>query len=581
MNIMPLSSLKSCRIRFNWRLNLVGLWLAFAFSGCKNTAPLSELPVYDEPFQRTYFEAQNQLAKGDLELAYGSFSACLEMEPEESALHFDLAKIDLRLGRYEAALEQLNAACSFDNQNRWFREFRAEAELELGDVEGALEDLDFVLQQRVGDVDWLYEWSFKVADAGFPEAAIDLCDRFEKLTPGDAEVALQRLYFLELSNDYEGVYFALEQAVQLHPDVVEFQLQWAQMLRLTGQEEKAFDVLTRIVNEDPSNGMAQLDLAHIYTAMDQVEQAQEALLIAFASEDVIEDEKYEILIQYFQIAAIDTRLLGPLEALLKAALDQHPTSGRLLTLTADFEQSLGRLEEARFYLKKALKGPSASPMEWTNLIALDAELNDIEAMDQHALEALDRFPLQPNFAYFSALAALELGEIERAIETIRRGLGVVVDLPELEAQLEGMLGDALYQVGQSGSAAEAYERSLRIFPDNPMVLNNHAYYLALEGKQLERALECSTRLLDLVPDDANFMDTHAWVLYQLGDFAAAQDFMTQALMIASSIGPTFLEHDGDIRWAMGDRAGAVQSWKQALELGGDAEALEAKIKAAS
>ena len=578
---MPVASQQSPSSRTGQNPVWIGLWIALAFSSCKNTAPLSELPVYDEAFQRTYFEAQNQLAKGDLELAYGSFASCLEMEPEESALHFDLAKIDLRLGRYESALEQLNAACAIDNENRWFREYRAEAELQLGDLEGAMDDLKFVLDHRIGDVDWLYDWSFKVADAGFPKAAIVLCNWYENLSPGDPEVALQRLYLLELNNDYEGIYFALEQAVGQHPDVVEFQLQWAQMLRLTGQEEKAFDVLTRIVNDDPSNGVAQLDLAHLYTGMEQIEKAQDALLIAFASEDVSEEEKYEILIQYFQIAAIDSRLLEPLESLLNAALNQHPKSQELLTLAADFEQSMGHLEGARNYLIEALKGPAASPMSWTNLIALDAELNDIESMNRHAVEALDRFPLQPNFAYFLALAALELGETERAIEAIQRGLGVITDQPELEAQLEGMLGDALYQMEQSESAAEAYERSLRIVPDNPLVLNNHAYYLALQGKQLERALECSTRLLELVPDDANFMDTHAWVLYQLGEYAAAMDFITQALMMATSIGPTFLEHDGDIRWAMGDGAGAVKSWNRAIELGGDAATLGAKIKAAS
>ena len=75
---------------------------------------LASLPVYDEGFQRTYFEGQNHLAKGDLGLAYTSFLACLDMQPEEHALHFDLAKIDLQREQYESAVNHLNPVLEAD-----------------------------------------------------------------------------------------------------------------------------------------------------------------------------------------------------------------------------------------------------------------------------------------------------------------------------------------------------------------------------------------------------------------------------------------------------------------------------------
>jgi tetratricopeptide (TPR) repeat protein len=141
-----------------------------------------------------------------------------------------------------------------------------------------------------------------------------------------------------------------------------------------------------------------------------------------------------------------------------------------------------------------------------------------------------------------------------------------------------MLGDALHAVGKDIRAAAAYEQSLAQDPNNPTVLNNHAYYLALSGENLERALECSSHALDLNPSSANLMDTHAWVLYKLERFPEAMDYITQALFHAEKIGPAFMEHDGDIRFAMGDEEGAVNSWKKALELGGNADVLNQKIE---
>jgi tetratricopeptide (TPR) repeat protein len=535
------------------------------------------MSVYDEGFQRTYFEAQNHWVKGDLDLAYTSFLACLDMEPEEQALHFDLAKIDLAKERYDAAKLHLDAVISHDAEHRWAREYRAEAALALGDFDTAQEDLEWIVQARPGDIDWAFDWTLRLADAGDVEGALALCDVYDALTPGDPDILLQRLYFFELLNDYEAIYKGLEQAVVDFPDIPEFQIQWAQMLRATGQTEDALGALLSVVADDPSNGLAQLDLAHLYTELNEVDKAQDALSIAFASEDVYVEEKQEILIQYLQIARVEPALNGAIATLLEAALGQHPASADLLMLATDFEQGRGNPEGARAYGLKAVEAHPGNPMCWGNLIALDAELGAIDEMEQHAQQAMDLFPLEADFAYYAAMAALDVQAFERVVGYLQRGLAVVLDAPEMEAMMQGMLGDALHAIGRADDAYPAYERSLALYPDNPLVLNNYAYHLAEAEVNLPRALECSSLLMELAPMDANFMDTHAWVLYKNGQFAEALDFITQALFQSENQGATFWEHDGDIRLAMGDAAGAVASWTRALETGGEADRLQKKI----
>ena len=130
-----------------------------ALSGCGNGVDLQTLPTYPEDFQRTYFDAQNHLFKGDFDLAYTGFLACLELQPEEASLRFDLAKIDLERERFDAAMDHLNAACEADKKNRWYREYRANAALPLLQFDDALADLTFVQDQRPGDLDWTLQWS--------------------------------------------------------------------------------------------------------------------------------------------------------------------------------------------------------------------------------------------------------------------------------------------------------------------------------------------------------------------------------------------------------------------------------------
>ena len=558
-----------------------------ALSGCGNGGDMQALPAYPEDFQRTYFDAQNHLFKGDFDLAYTGFLACLELQPEEVSLRFDLAKIDLERERFDAAMDHLNAACEADQNNRWYHEYRAQAALPLLQFDDALADLTFVQEQRPGDLDWTLQWSLDLADAGAPEQALRLCEHYESLAPGDPEILLQKLYFYELLEAYEEIYEALESAVIQHPDVPEFKMQWAQMLQATGQSALAMNVLKALAVSDPTNGVVQLELAQLYTEFDDIERAQIALANAFASEDVYAEEKHEILVQYLQIIALseanpqvdmDESILTALEELLELALNRHPDHVPIRMVAADFEQAKGNAAKAQEHLQRAVKLNPGNRLAWSNLIALDANSGMIERMAQHAMDAMERFPLDVEFALMSGMAHLDLKDYPTSVDALERGLGLLVDDPELEARIAAMLGDALHAIEEDDRAAQAYERSLLLNPDNAMVLNNHAYYLALSGKGLERALECSTRALELNPSSANLMDTHAWVLYKLGRFPEAMDYITQALISSAELGPAFLEHDGDIRAAMGDQEGAINSWKQALEMGGDAQSLTPKIQ---
>ena len=58
--------------------------------------------------------------------------------------------------------------------------------------------------------------------------------------------------------------------------------------------------------------------------------------------------------------------------------------------------------------------------------------------------------------------------------------------------------------------------------NDPTTLNNYAYYLSLRNDRLEKAAQMSLRSNELAPGQPSFQDTYAWVLYQQGKYAEAQ-----------------------------------------------------------
>ena len=88
-------------------------------------------------------------------------------------------------------------------------------------------------------------------------------------------------------------------------------------------------------------------------------------------------------------------------------------------------------------------------------------------------------------------------------------------------------------MGELDRSEEAFERSLRANED-AIVLNNHAYFMATRKDveatpaRLARALECSTRANELKPQEGNFMDTQAYVLFMMGSHEEALQWILDA-----------------------------------------------------
>ncbi len=156
-----------------------------------------------------------------------------------------------------------------------------------------------------------------------------------------------------------------------------------------------------------------------------------------------------------------------------------------------------------------------------------------------------------------------------------------MDNPLVESALASALASSLRDLGRLDDSEDAFERSLRAVED-AYVLNNHAYFMAgrkdAGQARLERALECSTKANALMPEEGNFMDTQAYVLFKLGRHQEALDWILKAQTHGMANDAVALEHEGDIRWALGDGEAARQVWQKALDAGGDPDVLLPKME---
>lgn len=135
------------------------------------------------------------------------------------------------------------------------------------------------------------------------------------------------------------------------------------------------------------------------------------------------------------------------------------------------------------------------------------------------------------------------------------------------SMLYAQLGDFYEYLGDRKKVYAAYDKALEYNEDNTETLNNYAYYLALEGKELERAERMALRGLKHKDGDKNLLDTYAWILYLRGQYSLADLYMRKAIEAAAEdIRAVYYDHYGYILLAQGNEVEAEKQWLLAKEL---------------
>lgn len=206
--------------------------------------------------------------------------------------------------------------------------------------------------------------------------------------------------------------------------------------------------------------------------------------------------------------------------------------------------------------------------DWTTIAAL-AEQGMLYNPDEMA------------FYYFTGLARYYQKDDKGALDAFQRGTAEINDKsnPNIVSDFYAIMGEIYHTNGENDKAYAAFDSCLQWKPDHAMTLNNYAYFLAQEGGDLKKAEEMSSKAVKTEPNNATFLDTYAWVLYKQGRYAEAKIYIEATLRNSpeDSISSVEFEHAADIFMEVGERQKALDYLQQAIDAGGDKDALTRKM----
>jgi len=238
--------------------------------------------------------------------------------------------------------------------------------------------------------------------------------------------------------------------------------------------------------------------------------------------------------------------------------------------------TLEKDDDARKEYLKAIRSGSGSFEAWQNLLYLEIQTSQIDSLITHSEEALEMFPNQAMIHYFNGYGHLWKKHYREASYSLEQSKKLSASNPAFVSELNGMLGDCYNGSKEYAKSDKAFDEALLFNPNNDIVLNNYSYYLSLRKENLEKAEKMSSQLIKNFPDNASYLDTHAWVLFAREKYKEARKVIEKAIQSGQATA-THYEHYGDILFQLGDIDNAVKQWQKAKQKDGDNASLDKKI----
>jgi tetratricopeptide (TPR) repeat protein len=297
----------------------------------------------------------------------------------------------------------------------------------------------------------------------------------------------------------------------------------------------------------------------------------------YVAEAPYDEENRLVLAELYTYRGRDSLARATLEEVL-AINPENAEARRLLAPVEPEKESAekfivkGDFEGALVVLKRELPTVADDPADFASMgtyldiASIESYLGRSDSVLLYSRRALEVYPHVVAFYTMIAGAQQYRKEFDEAFKTLAKALKVTPSKIQ-QSDVVGMVGSLHHELGDDRKAFAEYEKALRLNPDNVLVLTNYAYFMAIGGGSLDRALTMSKRAIELEPGNATYLDTYAWVLYLRGDYTEAKRVMGQALPLDRENNPELLLHYGDILWALDEKFMATQYWKRARDAG--------------
>lgn len=525
-----------------------------------------------------FYEGLNLKLAGKYDAAYDMFNHCLSIDSTASAVLYELSSFYAQLNKPEKSLEMLRRAVAHSSDNFTYRLALATMSRNLGMYGEAVDEY----RRLVKDYPAKPELNYYLADAlmqhGEIAGAIEAYDVLEQSIGMNEALSIQKYNLYKSLEQEENAFKEIEKLAKKFPMESRYQILLGDLHLEQRDTVKARSYYEKAHVIDPESPYYIVSMANYYEATGNKEAAEREVRNALVNEKLDVETKVGILSRYILRLQQSKKETENANVLFETLLEQHPEDTNLKQMYGSLLSTQGKTNEAKFQFQLVTEMEPENAAAWQQLLNLALRSEDIPEVVRICTRCQELFPDAPEYYFYLGIAYFQQKKYEDALDTYKAGMKVIPETNVgLKSDFYGQIGDIYYQIRKMPEAYKAYDEALKYNDKNVVVLNNYAYFLSLEKKDLKKAERMSAQAVKLEPDNATYLDTYAWIFFVQGNYRLAKIYIESALTNDTTSSAELIDHYGDILFMTGEKDKAVEQWKKAKEMGKKSGVLERKI----
>lgn len=544
-------------------------------SGDKKPKP----PTDKEKYKQADLFAQSLIEKekGNLEEAFKLINQSLVIIPGDAAANYEKARLLLAMGRKDEALQYSSLAVNNDVHNKWYKVLYARIAKANDKYDEYVKVYEDLVEEYPSNLDFLQELAFAYYFTGDYKKSIISFNDIEEMMGINEGISTQKVDLYDRLGKPDKALMEYEKLIEYDPNQVRYYALLAEYSIKTNNPDKAIWAYEKIIELNPDDPYVHISLADYYRKENEIQKSFDELKLGMANQELEIGSKINILISYYNGNLDEEQKRQALE-LSEILRTSHPNEALAESFYASMLYENKDYAGARELFIKILDSDGSKYAIWEQLLFCDLYLEDYVSLAINSEKTLEYFPSYALPWFFAGVAHFQNKDFEKAVYSLVTGKDFVVNNNALLEQFYSTLGDTYNELEKYNASYESYDKTLSLNPENTIVLNNYAYYLSLRKEDLTKAETMAKKAVDLDPYNSNNLDTYAWVLFQLGKYEEALNWIKKAYQNGGESSGVVNEHYGDILFSLGQKDEALKYWQDAKIKKEHSDLLDKKIK---
>ena len=384
-----------------------------------------EVETVDNEFENNFYEALKQKAIENYDKAIISLEKCIQKEPNNSEIHYQLGVNYLAQKNYVDAEKAFQKAVDLEPKQRWYWNGLYDVYYQTKNYNKSILIVEKLVTFDANMKEDLVSLYMNIHE--FDKAKIVIDDIESKGTLTKAMESYQ-MQIQTMSNGVKPKITDLEAAIKNNPTAEQNYIDLIYQYSTNNQEEKAFQTALLLEKEIPNSDLAHVSLVKFHINANDIPNATESYKRVVKSSKIDFKIKHRVLNEFLIFATKNSQLLTEIDNTLtyfdnNVGMDVNKELGK-------FFYNKNNFEVAQKYIEKA----NTTDIETIDLLLNIYDFNkQFEKMAIKSEQFIDLFPTKANLYYYAGKGNNTLKNFKKAKDFLEMGIDYVIDDPNLES----------------------------------------------------------------------------------------------------------------------------------------------------